>query len=427
MKLSVKIVFLIVICLIGYSCRQKISQVGYEETHFINRETTIDIDTVFTLVDSTYIHPRNTKLIVGNINNYESRALLRFETLLSDTTLVITEDPKVTLYVRHHRVNDSIILYYAPIINKRFEENTNTLQDYPNWEKAAETEKWSTPGGDYTEADSILVTKKQLDTKQITFTINREIVDRWIKRPNENLGLIIYSDNISNNYIEFNSRFYGISMFTPKIFIKYTKPDSLEGIITNKIALPDSIEINNGTRNAFIYNSISENQWSAEDLYLSNIPPRSLYAKFDITQAAFKDTLITNISHLNIIQANLIFTVDKGSSVIADADTAYGFTIGIPDTALVITDNKYNYSKIPPQTRFGVSTKYKISQDEEISINVRYQLELMLLGLRENNGIVLLNNKVNTDFQFFRLYGLADGDKKPRLQIKYSIYKDKIE
>jgi len=416
MKLSIKIVFWVLLLFISYSCRQKTSPVGYEGSNFLNGETdAVDIEAIFSLVDTTYIAPNHSKLIVGNINNTESRVLLHFNNLISDT-LTIVEDPKVTLYIKNLHINEQITLYYAPIIRYKFKENNSRSDNYPSWVKPNSVDTWVNNGGDYNtlKERNINILNNQTE---VTFPIDKEIVSIWAKTDttdtDENYGLILYTNNASNAFIEFHSQHintYITGSKKPKITIKYAIMDTLTDT-TERLVSED----------AFIYNTTNPNQWDPNALYISNYPPRSLYTKFAITPQTFNEPRINTEEdiqlYLNVIQATLILTVDKYNSVISDS--TFSLTIGIPDSSLAQSSEKFDNTNINPP--YLTIMNKKITDDYELHIDIQRQLEYVITNQTQNNGILLINLTINEDFSYLRLFGLED-EKKPRINIKYSIY-----
>jgi len=411
MKLSIKIVFWVLILIVCFSCRQKTSPVGYEGSYFKNGETdNIQIETIFSLIDTTYIAPFHSKLIVGKINNTESRVLLQFTNLISDT-LSIVENPKITLYIKNANIGDSLTVYYAPIIGSKFTENISIHSDYPSWIKPNSEDTWATPGGDYSpiQQDTLIILKNKTE---VSFTLDKEIVSLWAISPEDNFGLILYTDNQEDKYIEFHSRHintYVIGPKTPKIAIKYAQGDT--SIITAE---------RNVTEDAFIYNSSIDSAWNENELYISNIPPRSLYLRFNVTPDCFDEKQVKtdeDIQKLNIIQATLIFTIDDLNSVISDS--TYSFTVSIPDSILINNGDKYDRTSIGyPVT----PVMNDITTENELHINIRTQLEYIITKQKENYGVVLVNNIINEDFNYIRIFGSENNIKRPRIHIKYSIF-----
>ena len=372
MNIVSKTLIAIFILLLIANCSNKSSPFGFPGSKLENLHVMFD-GSVFQQVEAsqnlTQAFPLNTKLVLGNYKNTDARILLRFMNLPADVTLSV--DPTISIAINNDYNPKEYNLKIAPLINFSFQQHQAT------WEHYDETNTWENPGGDFTHAKSFTYNFADMDSLKIfDFTIDKEIVQKWIDDSKENFGLILFTDDVTDSFIEFHS---SETIYRPIIELTFFRND--EEIVETR-------EVNHDT---FIHNN-QDTDFNKDVLNLSNIPPRSIYTKFDVSFnkniKVYEEIGINNENELrrsNVNQAYLYIPVDIENSLITN--TRINILSGIP-------------YEIPPDRSsvWVYNTTVDTLRNNEMRINVTEALQRIISEDKPNNGLFLINNFENMDF-----------------------------
>lgn len=398
------ILFILVSILMIIGCTNKNSNLGFPGSDFNNYQITL-LDSVFTSAytykDSIAAFPSNTKLIIGNYQNTESRIILRFTNLPRNVTL--QEDPSLNFYINKRYNPQTMNIKIAQISDKIFTQNTAT------WTSYFENSNWDNPGGDYTDSLMTLHTKDfSVDSTNISFTIPKEIVQKWINENNiyTNYGLILIAEDANDTFVEFYAS-EAAPAVRPNLKLKYLNSNN---------------EVKEDTRYAthdtFIHNK-EETPLVLQPLIISNIPPRSVYLDFKLPYTAFTGIdFEEDLRKININQATLILSVNEDSTLFMN--DRYMIGVGIPHTKPTEENLKQHFDITK---MYLYATTNKAINNNKIEINITSIIQHFVSNFRENNGIYIINNQKNMDFSHIYIYGLdeANSELRPKINIKYTV------
>ena len=334
------------------------------------------------------------KLILGKLENIDSRILLRFNTpdekiIVSDDSLFIT----LTIMSITNNYNNGLILKCAPLSKEFSKTDSLKYNDYYN---------------SFDIEDLIEVKTYPSESDTLKIELKKNIVQKWFDNDDQNFGLIIFSDEINDSFIEFYSL---SSNYRPTLNVK---------------SIPDSLERKfSASTNCFIHN-MAENK-NKEDLIFSNIYPTHILTKFDLKPDYFDANDINDLKNINIVQAVIELTV---------------LETDILTTMEKNTENRFMFKPLNLYSSFdekSLDSKYYLEflyfgykditiqhteKDSLVRLNVTKQLQKIVTNVDSNNGILLMNNYRNRDFSFLKFYDNDNEEKKPKLKIIYSKLKE---
>jgi hypothetical protein len=404
-KLFFNIIIFIMI-LIG--CSEQNSNVGFPGTSFVNGQTEItDFEMIYTFADTLFVFGNNPKLLLGKKDNIDCRVLLRFTNLPNDPLFVNDENAtaQITLFINYK---------HPKIINPTIQ--VGLLQDkiftraHATWEKCNSTENWDIPGGDFLYLSSF-TENITTETDSINIDLNAQVVKDWIASGAEgNYGLILFSENMTDSFIEFNSV---LSTRRPRITLTYKDAND-----------DDKSETRLAVWDTFIHNA--QNDLNSNQLFISNIFPKSIYTHFELPIEKFQfpvNDIGVDFSRINITQAFLYLVVNEANTVFTNA--RYSITPALPrDDTVGEVKPSFDLSKV---YRYTTTTDSLRTFDKpgykEMRINIAAPLNLIIKNLRPNHGLILINNQSNLDLSSINFYGLdATENLRPRIEIRYSVY-----
>jgi hypothetical protein len=165
----------------------------------------------------------------------------------------------------------------------------------------------------------------------------------------------------------------------------------------------------------------------AQTLFISNLPPTSIFTQFDLPYQLFQGVNSEDqLKRINIIHAEMVLFVDQSGTF--TTNNRFNVFPAIPRkeiegnikaTDIYGTDKLWSYTNTIDSLSTTVDT---------IKINITAAMQQLVSGNRPNNGLCFVNNYSNMDFSHFKLYGIDDTDKqkRPKIIVKYSILKEKI-
>jgi hypothetical protein len=390
----IKILLSLIAILIALTaCTNDPSNIGFNGSNFDNFEAIIPITNMSAYKDSLNIYKHNDrKLILGSYAGIESRILIKFANLPPDSLLTV--DPVIRLFIRYRYEPNS----FTSSISMAQIDGKNFMPNEVNWEKYNKNEEWSTLGGDYKNIVDYQLNVVEKDSLKLEFQIDKEIVKQWINEPDENYGLILFTNNLQNSFIEFYSTYYNTSDKRPVLVVN------------------DSLTKYEANASAFIYSMIEENNnIDASKFTFSGIPPRSIYLKIDLPDSLNGEHKLKSII-LN--KAEIELSVNK-QNTLTMPDDSYSFSYAMPREE----------HEEPQDMVYGIvcwdvgtSTIYN-GESNKIIFNFTKELPYYLSGSRPNSGIYIINNQANKDFSHIEIHGVEAGDYSPKIRIKYSIPK----
>ena len=419
------IVFLVFICIFT-GCTNKNSPFGSPEANIIFNEIELSgsmIESIYTYRDSveSYMQTRNFasrnirilldynhKIVLGNYEGIDIRALVRFDNVNVDTMFV--SDAELSLFVHHieHLGLQDFSIKIAPL-SKQFD-------NYATWEKYGEAgvDFWEQVGGDFQLEEALSYTFSTIDSTgsdidSITFGIDKDILKGWLSDNSTNsFGLILIADEVNEGFIEFYSRNNGVASLQPQLKVFLEEEDK-------SIHASFSVYIHD-------YSEDGGSEYLRDGIYLSNIMPRSFFLELSSLDSLY--TLFPEISsarelkRINILQANLVLSINHDNTMMTNQQISV--VPAIPDTTIYLThpQDRFDYTKWYFYERITVSYK---DEDTTMSIKITDPMRALISGIRDNRGIGFVNLQRNMDFSHINFYGMnAEGSRKPKIVIKYS-------
>ena len=437
-KLKIKMITLMMMVVLFVGCQDKPSSIGFGNSRFDNFEHRIDLNEEIVTKLVTFddqLYNVNSKLIVGEYRGVEARVLLRFIGLPRNVKL--TEDPQILLNVNRNetnKINDNTMrMVVAPLVDNVF------MPLQTNWNRANDADPWKKEGGDFDMERAVRIefSMATAESDTLSFTICRELVQDWIDTEplpaseTKNFGLIIFAEDAKDNLLEFVNVFE-LASISPRMVLTYHLATNEEDNTQSETVRARTV--------AFIHNGIDKNGNEERNDWLgfSNILPRSMYVKFDLTYDMFEGKGILNendLRYVNINRAFLVFSVNEDDTQIFDkrftGNVDIWFRSGVlrgehggepdglnkPFNEIVYTQRINNIDPIS-------APRNTTMKDNELFIDITNPLQFILSEVFENNGIVMRNNNINLDFSHVTLYGLdAEEELRPRLIINYSVQK----
>jgi hypothetical protein len=430
----------LILTLIIVSCTNKNTQIGIGDSNVKSHDYitfTSIFEEVTTFVDREFTLRNNEKLIVGNT----ARTLIRFDSLPDvDVLDNIINDPILTLYIKHIENFNLNNLRAFPLKNNLFNEN-NANWDYYDLDKT-----WANQGGDFDENFDFII---RADTTFIEIKIDWSVVRDWITKPdNYNLGVVLKSNYEDTGFVEFYSRMGIPTTNRPTITFQIENDEEYENEDQDEEEL--SI-VRLATHNTFIHNIKGENL-DTNVLNFSNIPPSSIFTKFNIRYEDLKVFYETDLAKRNIFsdedwkniiisRAVLRFHIDRDKNeYLIDEFRIIGAVprLEVPRTEdglidlefvktpenLLVTENLFLVPFVfPPQSPpINFTSFTSLVARNYIDIDIKGHLQNMISNTdaaqsnsyRPNNGIFLFNDQINRDF------GRVSFHSQPELRIWFS-------
>jgi len=153
---------------------------------------------------------------------YDQRLLIRFD-LTSITDCGSVTDATLTLSVTPADTNDTIMLYaYEATVPESYPGNWDegSLAGGVSWDYIDGVSAWDTPGGDVI---GLMDSKSVRTDTTVTFELEPARVERWIKIPPANRGLLIAPDSPGAAFVHVWMREAMEVSRRPVLKVKYVK------------------------------------------------------------------------------------------------------------------------------------------------------------------------------------------------------------
>jgi len=386
MNISKLIMVMIIILVMITACTSKKNPVGFE-----SELQPVEIEIDFThfsdfisFEDSVGIYYNNSKLIVGNYASSKAVTLLRTINLPDS---IISLDSEVIIKLEKtdsHNFDDiSTDNLKFGILNSIWYENE------ASWFNSSDTTSWSSDIG-FSEEDYELMEFYSIETEEdsIYLELPGDLLIDWIENDSLNYGIAILTDQ-DDTILEM------ISAEAESAFLKFSYTSA-----TNDSTVEYSSKF---TSDTFIYETDQEYERFAGELKISNIQPVKTFLKFDISDSVFinyENSGIENSDDYNrmvINKAELILPISYENNypllgtvavvphlVIAD-------TIDYEDlTRPLLVDEDLEY--------FNDGTSSDSLAADDLEIDLKYIVQFITAGERENKGIVIESISEHKDF-----------------------------
>ena len=331
-----------------------------------------------------YLNTSNSlNMMVGNYQNYVSKALLRFNGITADfdSSSIVS----ATLYLRYNNYafkdSNGITSFNIYKINSNYNFDTVTYDQFSN------NDIGTTLLGTYTGTPH--------DTVKIGIPFDNQTIKDWLEYaadtnyPAKNYGIILVPNSNSNNI---------------KAFYTYRSADvnSLPTIVAvlTKYGVVDTLTFN--TTQSTSLNFAPTTLMTNDRIFLQNGLVFRDNMRFDLSKLS--DKVIIN-------QAILTLTLDRANSFISNSTGSDQRLL-----ANMLTDTVSNATDI---VNF-----YSVQPD-----SITYQINLTLLlqkwnyGVSPNLGVLIRNIYDYTNLDRFVFYSgnYSDANKRPKLRIRYTI------
>lgn len=316
-------------------------------------------------------YKNNTKLIIGDFNNTEAKALLRFRNV-PDTTWLDTvqlQECKIEL-VKDTLYNDENFDINVYRLEENWNENTVTQDSLTNdWTELITT---------FTTADSVCI-----------IDIDTTIVRSWIVDDSLNFGLILVScENCIENFVEFYSS-------------ESNSPPSMKITYTDTSGSLDTLSIN-ATDDTFI--TVWDQIPPFETPFIANLPPTEMLMNIELTPDS-----------LNLTDALFQMITVNRAEIIIDRDCISEYYIS-DDRIGIIPYNVIDTIEISLEYISGCESTYYSTVSDSLIVDISGILQGYARGEIEGLHIAIRFTTLNKDFSFIEF----SSPLNPKLKIIYT-------
>jgi len=410
-----KIIFVIVtICLVFSACTQKKNSVGFEpgnEPKFIEFDYNY-FDDGLSYEDSVGNYYNNNKLIVGNYysSNYLNEAYILLKNIsLPDTISALESEVKIKLQkTGNYNFADisTATLKFGRLL-QNWKENEAT------WFNATDTTYWSGVSG-FSESDYELMEINNIAVvdDSIYLEIPNELLLDWVENDSTNFGMTIFSEQ-DDSFLEL------LSAEAESVFLTFSY----------SIAEVDTvIEYNESfTSDTFIVSTDEDFQKFNGELKLSNIQPIKMFMQFNISDSAFINQENSGIQNSDDYRRMTINHAELILSPVDDSDYPLGGSINVTPYLVLKDSLDLEDSSTPLLNQedyeyFYDGTSSDSLSTDQLKINLKYIIQFITSGERDNNGIMIKSINENRDFLNinFADVNYSDIEKRPKLKILYT-------
>ncbi len=322
-------------------------------------------------------------MMVGNYQNYNSKALLRFNSITADfdSSSILS----ATLYLRYngYAFSDSngITSFNIYKINSDYDFDTVTYDQFSS------SDIGTTLLGSYSGTPH--------DTVKIAIPFNNQTIKDWLESAADtnytvkNYGIILVPNSNSNNIKAFYTYGSGDVNNIPTIVA-----------IVTKYGVVDTLTFN--TTKSVSLNYAPTTLMTNDRIFLQNGVAFRDVMKFDLTKLSSKVIINQALITLSLDRANSFISNSLGSDAKLLANM-------ITDS-VALTNDGINFYSIQPD-----SNTY--------TINVTPIFQKWNYGVSPNFGILIRNIYDYTNLDKFVFYSgnYSDASKRPKLRIRYTI------
>jgi hypothetical protein len=386
---SVKLILIILTAVSLISCENNPNSTGIT---FISPDDTLStrvldsqLDTM-PITNKNYLNYINTSasknMLVGNYQNYTSKALLKFESIDPTLDSAVIVSAILTLKYNNYSFNNKMGLTSMNV----YEMNTNFNYSTVLYDSVSSANYGTVSKGSYSGTPAA-------DTEKVNITLNNQMVKDWLEYsadtayPVKNYGMILLPNSSSTTISGFYS-FNNTTDLIPYVTVIYTKN-----------SVTDTANLN-----------------ISEYVTLSNAPPSIIPANRFVLQSgvAYRNVLNFDLSKLpdNVIinNVNLQFTLDSKSSIIS-ATTDKRVVLG------TVVDSVNNTDSIFIDAFQSDSITYVLSSTALNAVFQRWNS-----GVLPNLGLSMKNYFETQNMDHFVFYSpsAVEESLRPRIRITYT-------
>jgi hypothetical protein len=414
MNLYKIVVIIFIMMIILTACTQKKNSVGFNpgmEPKIIELDFNY-FGNFLSYEDSIGNYYNSSKLVIGNLfsSNFQNKAYTLLRTVTLPDTIVSLESPVLIKLQKDNSYNFDDIstetLKYGKLLNT-WKENEAT------WYNATDTLSWS-DGAGFSESDYELgeFSSVEVENDSIFLEIPGEMLIDWVENDSTNYGITIFSDQ-EDAFLEV------LSAEAESVFLtfSYTAAD-----IDTVVEFSASF-----TSDTFIYATDEEYQHFNNELKISNIQPIKMFMQFDISDSVFinyEDSGIENSDdyhRMTINKAELILTTSDLNDYPLDGSiniTPYlvlADTLDLENTSVpLLLSDQY-------ESMYDGTSSDSLNTDN-FAIDIKYIVQYITAGEKENKGIMIESIHENKDFLHVSFADMCfeDIEKRPKLRIIYT-------
>lgn len=381
MKKIILTYIITILVMLSLSCSKKDNIIGYNgNIEVIDTTLTHPINFIRTFKDSLNNYPENSKLIVGKFKNAEVKSLLKFKNL-PDTSWIDTVN-----------INSCEIIIKKKALFNNIDFNINVYQVTKDWKENSVTSDslWN-------NYDSLLADFTTFQDT-ITFSIDTILVREWIESDstNPNYGIMLKSEGIENNFVEFYSS--EKLDYCPYLRIVY---DDLSKTDTIKCKVSEDTYI--GFDENFSINGDSLSYPMIGNIY----PTRTIinFPDYD------------SLSHLLNLSTEELrkITINK-AEITSFIDTSFVSDDYLGIKPYYILDTIYVVPNIESEYIYGSVIPKFYSDNDSLKINITGIIQGFTRENLKNHQILLKSTSENKDFSYIKF----SEDLNPHLRIVYT-------
>lgn len=414
MKLYKVFFWVILMVFILSACTQKKNSVGFDpgiEPKIIELDFNY-FGNYLSFEDSISNYYNNSKLVIGNYfsSNFQNRAYTLLKNITLPDSIISLESPVIIQLekVESHNFTDisSQTLKFGTLYNS-FKENEAT------WYNATDTLNWSNADGfsanDYEPREFENV---EVVNDSILLELPADLLLNWVENDSTNNGIVIYTEQ-EDAFLEL------LSAESESVYLRfsYVSPE-----VDTLVDFSSKF-----TSDTFIYETDQQFQRFNNELKVSNIQPIKIFLEFDISDSVFINYPNSGIDNaddyrrMSINKAELILSAAEFSDYPLSGSMNLTPYLVLADT-LELEDNSS-----PPLLEDQYESLYDgTSSDsltsENFTIDMKYIVQFITSGERENKGIMIESIYENRDFRNITFADICyqDIEKRPKLRIIYT-------
>ncbi|MFC1887494.1 hypothetical protein ACFLYK_01650 [Candidatus Cloacimonadota bacterium] len=410
-----KLVFIILITMIVLTaCTQKKNSVGFipgMEPKIMELDFSY-FGNFLSYEDSIGNYYNNSKLVIGNYfsSNFQNKAYTLLRTVTLPDTIISLEGPVIIQLEKGDSYNFADISVETIKLGKL--QNT-WKENEATWYNATDTLTWS-GGSGFSESDYELMefSSVEVDGDSIFLEIPGDMLIDWVENDSTNFGITIFTDQ-DDAFLEM------LSAESESVFLdfNYTTAD-IDSVVNFNAKF---------TSDTFIYETDEEYQRFNNELKISNIQPIKMYLDFNISDSVFINYEGSGIENsddyrrMTINKAELILSTSDVSNFPLDGSIALVPYLVLADS-LDLDDTSVPLLQSEDYESFYDGTATDSLDAQDLVINMKYIVQYITAGERENHGIMIESIYENRDFlnAVFADLCYENVDRRPRLRIIYT-------
>jgi len=413
-------------------CTKDENSVGYDsmgEPLYLQISGEKSIGNVYSFEDSISNYYNSPILTIGNREEYESMALLKFNGLPDTLSEIENNKIKLIMFVnkQHGSENTNLLIWEIGEYWEEDEVTYTAATDTSEWENSdlffvPDTAATYNSSQTYSEGDSIIVdipverVYSEVDGKMEVDSLIAEH-GIFVKRNGMNAG--------ESDFIEFYS-YESDSSRQPRLTFRYkSDEDDTEYTSWTSTSVED----------AAIYRSIDDDLGDYDiydgEIRLRNISPVKMFLEIILTDAVLDSIIINSDNGVNNYDQEFPVTINKAYLNLTAKEDYYGSTSYIYTQPAVLTNSEMieNQVEIPEYgDDYTLVSGVTISQDSLLSlegdliykIDITSELQSIIIENDDidGHGLIIRSTRENRDFSYIDFYSKDDDvTKAPYLEV----------